>query len=584
LETLIKLGHIKGYYSKLGYYYSYNYIKSELLNDLKNNGMLNLKKFDYFPPEYINNILGDISNLTKQVFLMGINSDIYYSLKNIQHEINTEAAKHIVIDLKIYRERLIDKDFIKLIKNLPKGYLTYYRAGTQWLTNVGLLKVKKEVENSKLIGYYSIPMLSEKFNIKRELLVKIFESFIDERSGVFDKNKEVFYYSKYLNQRIEEIHSIKDQDKRDEKITIMAKKLNINRSHILTKLDENLKLIGEEIKGKDMIQIDDYVEKTGMTFNLFIEFINNLGLNYFKKGEYLIFNESKIEESKHNIKLMLIEKSKSEKVIHLGDIDITSSIVEDLLKELQSDEKIKGIFHIQEGELVFYTEKGIEALMLENSFMFSFNDFFFGKTLDDKDIEVLSSIFNNLISKKRLRGTFDTDTLTFASEDIIFAQDYNKVLSQFEKMVTEYTEIFNTEFEKIKRILVKREETIFPQEIKIIQERIDLINEKYVHWRNGIESFVRKANASLLKKQGYTIKKYKKMALSTDKKEDIKFFEEDPEVIDLTSNFNKWVKIFNELELRYGNIIFYQKRLINDKDNLENKMKLEDLLKKLNMI
>jgi len=40
---------------------------------------------------------------------------------------------------------------------------------------------------------------------------------------------------------------------------------------------------------------------------------------------------------------MLIAKSKSENLIYLGDIDITSSIVEDLLKDLQSDEKIKGI-------------------------------------------------------------------------------------------------------------------------------------------------------------------------------------------------------------------------------------------------
>ncbi|GAH29897.1 unnamed protein product, partial [marine sediment metagenome] len=72
-------------------------------------------------------------------------------------------------------------------------------------------------------------------------------------------------------------------------------------------------------------------------------------------------------------RLMLIEKSKSENEIHLGDIDVTSSIVEDLLKELQNDEKIKGIFYNQEGELIFYTEKGVENLMLENSFMFSFN-------------------------------------------------------------------------------------------------------------------------------------------------------------------------------------------------------------------
>lgn len=584
IDTLIKLGQIKGYYSKLGYYYSYNYIKSELLNDLQNNGILNLKNFDYFPPEYVNSIISDISSLSKQVFLTGINGDTYYSLKNIQSEINTEAAKNTTIDLNFYREHLTDKDFIKLIKNLPKGYLTYFRAGTQLLTNVGMLKVKKEIENSKLIGFYSIPMLSEKLNVKREVLVQIFESFIDSRSGVFDKNKEIFYYSKFLNQKIEEIYSIKDQDERAKKINLMAKNLNIDRSHILTKLDENLKLIGEEIKEKDMIQIDDYREKTGMSYNLFIEFINNLDLNYFKKGKFLIFNENKIEESKNDIKSMLIEKSKSENKIQLGDIDVTSSIVENLLRELQSDEKIKGIFYINEGDLIFYTEKGIETMMLENSFMFSFHDFFYGMELEDKEIEILRSIFENLLKKKKLNGTFDEETLTFVSSDVVFAQDYNAVLFEFEKTVKSYSATFNSEFDKIKKILTKRNETIFPQEVRMIQERIDMINEKYIHWRNELESFVRKANTSLLKKQGYTMKKYRTMELTTRKKEDLKVFEEDLEVIDLLSNFNSWVKLFNEIELKYGNIIFYQKRLINDTENVENQKNLDRLLKKLKLV
>ncbi len=228
-------------------------------------------------------------------------------MKKIQKQINTEAAKNTTIDLKSYRDRLLDFDFIKLIKNLPKGYLTHFRAGTQWLTNVGLPKVKKEVENSQIIGYYSIPMLSKKLNIKKVLLVKILESFIDIRSGIFDKNKEIFYYSKYLNKKIEVMNSITVLKERERQINLMAKELNIDRSHILTKLDENLKLIGEEIKGKDSIKINKYIEKTGMSYNLFMEFINDLGLNYFKKGEHLIFNEVKIEESKKDIKFLQLK-------------------------------------------------------------------------------------------------------------------------------------------------------------------------------------------------------------------------------------------------------------------------------------
>ena len=584
LNALIKLEHVKGFYSKLGYFYSYNNIESELMGKFQDKGMVNLKKYNHLPPDFVNGIIKEISNSTKQVFLRGKNNAAYYSLKKIQKQINTQAAKNTSIDLKSYRDRLVDIDFIKLIKNLPKGYLTHFRAGTQWLTNVGLSKVKREIENSRLLGYYSIPMLSEKLKIKKVLLIQILESFIDIRSGIFDRNKEIFYYSKFLNKKIEEINAITVLDEKKRQINLMVKELNIDRSHILAKLDENLKLIGEEIKGKEQIKIDDYIEKTGMPYNLFIEFINALGLNYFKKGELLIFNERKIEESKKDIKSTLIEKSKSENIIQLGDVDVTSSIVENLLKELQNDEKIKGIFHNDDGELTFYTERGIESLMLENSFLFSFHDFFYGKNLEDKEIKTMKSIFEELLKKKKLNGTFDEETLTFASSDVIFAQDYNTVLFQFEKMINGYIKTFNTEFEKIKKVLVKRNETIFPQEIKMIQKRIDTINEKYVRWRSGLEAFVRKTNSTLLKKQGFTLKKYKSLSISTEKRDDIKLFEEDPEIIDLTLNFDRWVKLFNELELKYGNIIFYQKRLLIKEDNKEDRKKLEELLSKLHLV
>jgi len=583
LNTLIKLNHIDGYYSKLGYFYSFNYVKSNLLESLNKKGMVNLKNFDYLPPEFNSRVINYISNSTKQVFLSGKNNTAYYSLKKIQQQINTDAAKSTSIDLKTYRERLTEKDFIKLIKNLPKGYLSPYRKGTQWLTNVGLLKVKKEIENSKLIGYYSIPALSEKLNLKKVLLVEILDEFIDKRSGIFDKNREIFYYLKFLNQKIEQINSIAKSDKKEVQINLMAKELNIERSHILTKLDENLKRIEEEIKEKDQINIPEYIEKTGMANDKFIEFINNLGLNYFKKGDLLIFNEFKINEAKKDIKSMLIKKSKSENSIYLGDIDVTSSIVENLLKELQSDEKIRGIFHINEGELIFYTEKGIESLMMENSLMFSFHDIFYGKNLNDKEIELLHSILNLLLNNKKLKGTFDDETLTFASTDVLFAQNYNAVLFEFEKTINNYIQNFNLEYEKIKKILTKQNETIFPQEIKLIQETIDNLNEKYVRWRSSLEAFVRKVNITLLKKQGYTVKKYKTLLLSPEKKENVKSFEDDPEVIDLISDFNRWVKLFNALEVKYGNIIFYQKRLINDKYNVESRKKLDDLLNELNL-
>jgi hypothetical protein len=277
---------------------------------------------------------------------------------------------------------------------------------------------------------------------------------------------------------------------------------------------------------------------------------------------------------------MLIDKSKSLDYINLGNFDIKSNLIKDLIYDLLKDGKLKGFFYEYEGELLFYTEKGISNMMLENSFLFSFKDLFYGKELSLEEINLMKEIFDDLVVRKRLRGNFDEESLTFSSDEVLFAKDYNTVLFEFEKTVKNYTETFELEFEKIKKILTKKEETIFPQEIKLIQEIIDKINGKYVWWRNGLDAFIRRANTKLLRDQGVSEKKYKQV-FSVEQKEEIKLFEEDPEVFDHLNNFNSWVKVFNKLEVKYSSVIFYHKRTANNPNDKESKDKLKSLLEEL---
>ncbi len=53
---------------------------------------------------------------------------------------------------------------------------------------------------------------------------------------------------------------------------------------------------------------------------------------------------------------------------------------------------------------------------------------------------------------------------------------------------------------------------------------------------------------------------------------------------DLLNNFNNWVKLYNKIELKYPNVIFYQKRLINNPDDNESKSKLNELLDELGLV
>jgi hypothetical protein len=583
VKTLLSLKLINGYYSNIGFFYPYTYIKMKFLDDLQLNASINIARFNFLPHNYIDKIIKKISTSTNQHFLKSKDHQIYFSLKNIKEQINSDAAKSSIVDLKSYREKLLEADFIKLVKNVPREYLSNFHKGTQWLTNLGTQKITNEVQNSKVVGFFGISRISDRLKIGELLLLDVFDQFVDYRSGIWNKKRNIFYYSKFLKEKINEISRISDEKEKLLVINEFATKLSIDKNHILSKIDENLKSIAEEIKQKDQININEYLEKCGMELNTFLRFIDELEISYFKKGDHLLFNSYKIEEAKNDIKYMLIDKSKSDDSISLGTFDITSSLIEDLIHNLVKDGKLKGIFHENEGEVLFYTERGIKNEMMENSFLFSFHDLFYGKELSQTEIDLLREVFEELIEKRMIKGEFDEETLTFTSDEVLFAQDYNTILFEFEKMVGSYIKKFETDFLKIKKILIKKTETIYPQEIKIIQETIDKINEKYIYWRSGLEAFIRRTNKKLLKDQGVSIKKYKDL-FSEEKKKEIKSLEEDTEVNELFNSFETWVKTFNKLELKYPNIIFYQKRLINNPDDKDSKIKLNEMLTGLDLI
>ena len=553
-------------------------------DDVQKRGIVNIEnKYDFLPPDLVHNIILE----TKQDFLLSKNGKIYYFLKKIQDNIAVTAAKYNIINLKEYREKIKEEHFILLIKNLPKEYLTNFRKGPVWLTNIGKIKIENEIENSKIVGFFDLNKISKKLKIHKILLMDVLEYNIDLRSGLWDKTKEIFYYSKFIKKKIDKINLISNEEEKAEKIDLIANELNIEESIILTKSAENYKSIGNEIKKQDQIKISEYLEKLGMEYDSFFEFMNELDINFFRKGDILILNQRKIEEAKNDIRLKLIENSKSMNHISLGNFDIKSELIENLIKELEKDGNLKGIFYDNGEELLFYTERGIRNLMLENNFLLSFNDLFYGKELSPNEIELLKEIFFESVKKKKLRGVFDEETLTFSSDDILFANEYNTYLHEFEKRINNYIQKFNFEFQKIKKILVKRNETIFPQEIKIVKESIDKINEKYIFWRDGLESFVKRVNKKLLADQGFTVRKYKKLSKDLEAlkdKDEVKSFEEDPDVYEHLEGFKSWVRLFNEIESKYPNIIFYQKRLIKNPEDVESEKSLNELLINLKLI
>jgi hypothetical protein len=582
IKTLVKLGHIQGYLSDF-YFYSSSYINSMLKDDLEKKGEIHLSNYNHLPLNYVKKLVKEIAQNEKYDILIGKEKTSFYSLGNIRENITRRAAKETFIDLKEFQTRLTDKSFIRLIKSLPKEYLTNFHKRTYWLTNIGKLKFERELENTKIIGYFDVERVSEKLKIDKLLIYDIFDTEVDERSGLWNEERTVFYYSRYLKDKIEKITKIQDKERQLKEIESISKELNINKEQILRKIAENTKSIGEEIKQKDQIKISEYLEKTGMDHYTFIDYLNNLNLNFLKKGDTIIFNPAKIENAKKKVKEYVKSESASKEVISLGTYDINSQLMKDIIEQLQDSGDIKGIFYKENNEVKFYTEMGIKRLMLSGISVFSLHDLFLGKDLSDDEIDILLEIFTELRDNGKLTGTFDEETLTFSSDEIIFAHTYMERLDKFEKRVNDYYDKFNREFQKIKKVLTKKS-TIYPQEIKIVQDAINRINERYIHWRSDLDATITRINKKVLKEQGYSEKKYKSLSFMEDSLEQVRSFAEEERVKELMEGFNLWINLFNQIELKYQNIIFYQKRMLNNPDDQQAKQKLRDLREELNLL
>ncbi len=85
-----------------------------------------------------------------------------------------------------------------------------------------------------------------------------------------------------------------------------------------------------------------------------------------------------------------------------------------------------------------------------------------------------------------------------------------------------------------------------------------------------------KKTSFFLRQQGIYSKKEFELLSEEDRKE-IKNFKEEQRIREAEDMFNAWVKLFKELELNYGKLIFYQKKILIKPDDKEIRKELTEL-------
>lgn len=581
ISTLLATKRIKGYFSKLGTFFSEKYIITLINRTLETKGQIRTDSFTFLPEEVVSRTIQAIIKESDEMILKGRNPKQYVSSNYIYNKLTNLAKQQNSINFEGYQQVLTKRSFLRLLEAVPTDYLTEYFRRTQLLTNLGMTHILEKLKHSEIIGYYSISQIAQDLNIDKDLVKDVITDIIDPVGGIPDKTGDVFYYTHYIVNKLKNADSIFDEEKRNRFIKKVARKLNVHEYHILKSMKDHMVAIEVEIRDKNQIKISHYMKLTGLDLSQFIDFIDKLELNYLKRGDLLIFNPLRIEHAKDGIKNDLLNQASRKNKILLSSqhFEMTGRVLNTLAQELYEEKKLKGIFYHDGKRNVFFTSDGLTKILLKNQFHFSLEDLFPGKEFTPEDIEFLKNIVKQLVKEKKMDGNFDEEKFIFSSHDMMFARDHEDLFFGFDTLLSKYLQKFQKVHQKIKEILLSKDSVIRANADISIDKIINALQSRFDFWRGDIDGYIANANDILYKRQGLEKEKVKELA----KKYNLPSFDSDPQVIRLLTQFREWISLINSIEFRYKSIIFYQKRLEREPENIDSQAELKSLLDQLRM-
>lgn len=268
---------------------------------------------------------------------------------------------------------------------------------------------------------------------------------------------------------------------------------------------------------------------------------------------------------------------------------IAPPIINQLALDLYTTDKIEGIFYYNGTYFEFYPVKHIRNYMIDHQFHFTFEEITPFKELsrldphlpaekvkeliEDKEIELLTTILKDLMKKEKVKGTFDDKKLSFSSFDWTFARTYEKVINRCTTLITPLFPTFEQTHSTIKEVLTDKEKVLSPKAIDIIEGEIKKIQSNFETWRSDIYGIIGNANLDLFDRE--------KIEKLENAPKNLKRIQDDPLLAELLEKFESWTRLINEIEVKYGSIIYYHKWLVKNPESKETSHKLNSLYKEL---
>lgn len=581
IKKLVKAKNIKGFLTK-SYFYSYNYLKEQILNDIKRTGIVNLdehsKLVNY---NFILSIAEEISKESKFNGIFTKNKSIFRTLNSLTKEIEKSCIKDSMFDLSIYKETYQPEDYQLIENECKKSFFTKYHIGSNWLTNIGFTRLTNQFKDGQNIGFINLPKIIQSTEIPQEIVKEILTEWLENKPGIWDKSENIFYFVKYIKSKVADIVKNIDDAKSKEQINKLATNLNLDPTLIEKKLKQEKADIVSQIKEKPNIDINMYTKALGMGKADFIKFVNELNIDYLIEGNNMIFDKSKIEKRRKEVKdTILFDAEKRDyldvvelsKRLRIGEQIILQTIKDVFDNQKQDKEHINGIL-IDDG--LFITREGIVKRILQNKEYISASTIIKERELNVDEQKYVIGILKQLIEDGKLVGSFDEETQEFKTEDLKLFKSFMDSKTNAEDLCKLYEKYMRDTFKQVRDIFMNNE-TLKPGDLKRKDFLIKRVIDEFQNWEHNLNESVKTVE-----------KTYKDIENLDDNDTFADIFDsekEDTKKIDpqkILGLFGKWKQLIVDLEQNTPTLGALKKKLKDNPEDAESKSKYNDLIKKL---
>ena len=573
VRKLVKAKLIRGYLSK-SHFYSYESIKESMMNDIRRTGEVNLdnyaKTINY---DFVLQIADNINKETKFKGIYSKNKSFFMTLSKVMKEIERICVKESICDLSEYKTSYLPQDYELIESDCKKKFFTKYHDELRWMTNIGYTRLSSRFKTGQTVGYINLSKIIEEEQIPDSIASVIFNNWIKSVPGVWDKTHQVYYLNKYIKQKIKQKgHKAGNQEGL---IQDLAKDLNIENGAIATNLNQERAEIINQIKSKPSIDLNTYCRALGMKREEFLNFVNDLDVEYLVQQNQMIFDPKQIERRKKDITKKLEDLAYKNHELFIPDLshqlNFSEHMIYDIIADLWEDKQLIGTFVSDD---FFITDAGIRDRIFYNKDFVTMEILFPDNELDEDSKSYIITILEKLVDSGKLIGAYENGE--FRGEDALSVKKYDDDRVNAQEMLDDYVKVMRTVYQKVKEIYMEKSD-IRPGDIKrkdfLVKKRV--LDELQI-WEKGLKHAIKKAEVSFDSLDDAGEMTFGDILDQEETSGKAKI--DGPAVL---AEFNEWKQIIMDIDVSVDEIPAYKKRLKDDPENESIKEKLEQLYDKL---